>query len=37
MAGNYIGAGLAMNKGSKIVRPVILLDLGLLLFKIIAS
>ncbi len=35
MAGNYIGAGLAMEKGSKIVRPVILVVLSLLLVKII--
>ena len=35
MAGNYIGAGLAMEKGSKIVRPVILVVLALLLIKIL--
>lgn len=35
MAGNYIGAGLAMEKGSKIVRPVILVVLTLLLIKIL--
>ena len=37
MAGNYLGSGLAMSKGSKIVRPVILLVLTLLLLKIIMS
>ena len=37
MAGNYIGAGLAMDKGTKIVRPVILIVLVLLLIKIITS
>ena len=35
MAGNYIGSGLAMTKGSKITRPVILLVLGLLFLKIL--
>ena len=35
MAGNYIGAGLAMDKGAKIVRPIILVVLLLLLIKII--
>ena len=30
MAGNYVGAGLALTKGSKITRPVIVLVLGLL-------
>lgn len=35
MAGNYLGSGLAMNKGATIVRPVILLVLALLLAKII--
>ena len=37
MAGNYIGAGLAMDKGAKIVRPVILIVLALLLIKIVRS
>ncbi len=35
MAGNWIGSGLAMSKGTKIVRPVILLVLLLLLAKIV--
>lgn len=35
MAGNYLGAGLALAKGSKITRPVILLVLGLLLLKVL--
>jgi len=35
MAGNYVGAGLAMTKGSKITRPVILLVLVLLFLKIL--
>ena len=35
MAGGYIGAGLVMTKGSKIVKPIILFVLGLLLFKIL--
>ena len=33
MAGGYIGAGLVMTKGSKIVNPIILFVLGLLLIK----
>ena len=37
MAGNYIGAGLAMDKGAKIVRPVILIVLVLLFIKIVTS
>ena len=37
MAGNYLGSGLALSKGSKIVRPVILGMLGLLLIKIIVG
>ena len=32
MAGNYLGSGLALSKGSKIVRPVILAVLLLLVF-----
>ncbi len=35
MAGNYIGASLAISKGSKITKPVIMIVLGLLLVKII--
>ena len=35
MAGAWVGSGLAMSKGVKIVRPVILLVLALLLAKII--
>lgn len=35
MAGNYLGAGLAMTKGSKITRPVIILVLGLLFLKVL--
>ena len=35
MAGNYLGSGLALSKGSKIVRPIILCVLLLLLLKLI--
>lgn len=35
MAGNYLGSGLAISKGSKIVRPVILAVLVLLFLKIL--
>ncbi len=35
MAGNYVGAGLAMTRGSRITRPVIVLVLGLLFLKIL--
>ena len=35
MAGNYIGAGLAASKGSRITRPIIILVLCLLLLKIL--
>ena len=35
MAGNYLGSGLALSKGSKITRPVILLVLALLFLKIL--
>ena len=35
MAGNYVGAGLAMKQGSKVTRPVIILVLGLLFLKIL--
>ena len=35
MAGNYVGTGLAMTKGSRITRPVIILVLGLLFLKVL--
>ena len=35
MAGNWVGSGLAISKGTRIVRPVILLVILLLLAKII--
>ena len=35
MAGNWVGSGLAIGKGTKIVRPVILLVLALLLIRIL--
>ena len=35
MAGNYLGAGLAATKGSRITRPIIILVLGLLFLKIL--
>ena len=35
MVGNYVGAGLAITKGSRITRPVIILVLGLLFLKIL--
>ncbi len=35
MAGNYVGASLALTKGSKITRPVIILVLGLLFLKVL--
>ena len=35
MAGNYVGAGLAMTKGSRITRPVIILVLVLLFLKVL--
>ena len=35
MAGNYVGAGLAMTRGSRITRPVILLVLLLLFLKVL--
>lgn len=34
MAGNYVGSGLALSKGSRITRPVILLVLVLLFLKV---
>ena len=37
MAGNYVGSGLVLTKGSKIVRPVILAVLAMLLVKIITD
>ena len=37
MAGNYVGSGLAMKNGSRIVRPVILGVLALLLVKLITD
>ncbi len=35
MAGNYVGADLALTRGSRITRPVIILVLGLLFLKIL--
>ena len=35
MAGSWVGSGLAISKGARIVRPVILLVLVLLLAKIL--
>ena len=35
MAGNYVGASLALSKGSRITRPVIILVLGLLFLKVL--
>ena len=35
MAGNYVGAGLAMKQGSKVTRPVIILVLALLFLKVL--
>ena len=35
MAGNYVGAGLAMTRGGRITRPVILLVLALLFLKVL--
>ena len=37
MLGGYVGAGLAMEKGAKITRPIILIVLLLLLFKILTN
>ena len=37
MAGNWLGSGLAITKGAKIVRPVILVVLALLLIKILTG
>ena len=35
MLGNYIGSGLALSRGAKITRPIILTVLGLLLLKLL--
>ena len=35
MIGGFLGAGLALSKGSRITRPVIILVLGLLLLKVL--
>lgn len=35
MAGNYVGSGLALRKGSRIIRPVIVLVLALLFGKVL--
>lgn len=35
MAGNYLGAGLALSKGSRVTRPVIIAVLGLLLLRVL--
>ena len=35
MAGNWVGSGLAVSKGARVVRPVILLVLALLMAKIL--
>ena len=37
IAGHYLGSGLAIKNGSKIVRPVILLMLGLLAVKVVTE
>jgi len=37
MIGGYIGAGLAINNGSRVIRPCIILVLGILLVKLIAG
>lgn len=37
IAGHYTGSGMLMNNGSKVVRPVILIVLGLLFLKIITG
>ena len=37
MAGNWIGSGLAISKGTRIVRPMILVVLALLLIKVITD
>ena len=35
VAGNYIGAGFAIKKGAKFIRPMLLIVLGLLLLKVV--
>lgn len=35
IAGNYIGSGLVVKDGGKIVRPVVLVVLGLLFVKVV--
>lgn len=35
MAGNYLGAGLALTRGSRITRPIIILVLGLLFLRVL--
>ena len=35
MLGNYLGSGLALSRGAKITRPIILSVLGLLLLKLL--
>ena len=37
MAGAYIGSGMVMDKGSKIVRPIMIAVLGLLFIKVISE
>ena len=37
IAGNYIGTGLAMSKGARIARPVLIAVLALILFRIICG
>ena len=37
MAGSWVGSGLAISKGAKVVRPVILIVLALLLIKIVTG
>ena len=37
MLGNYVGSGLALSKGAKITRPIILAVLALLLIKLLTE
>ena len=37
VAGHYLGAGLVVHDGQKIVRPMVLVVLGILFLKIIAG
>ena len=37
IAGHYLGAGLAIKNGTKIVRPVILTVIGLLMLRVIVE